>query len=117
MSLRPRLNALVTVAAAYAVALQGLLIAAGMPFAAQPQFAAQSLCSSASAGHATQHPGTHCPGGCFGACCGATPSLVPALAAIQRVPSVIPRVALIASPLLPPLEARANRSRAPPRFA
>ena len=116
--MRHNLRTLVALAAAYAVALQALLLAVGGPFAG----AALPICSSVGPNHAGHsapaHQGDCCPGTCLGSCCGTSvcPAPGPALA---YAPAPLQTVAA-AFALPPPLPVRvtgAHRSRAPPQSA
>src|SRR5580704_13175142 len=68
------LRTLVALAAAYAVALQAILLAVGGPFARAAEFTALPICSgvgSNPAGHsAPANRGDCCLGACLGCCCG-----------------------------------------------
>jgi hypothetical protein len=122
MSIRRHMRTLVALGAAYAVALQALLLAVGGPIAGAGQFAALPICSALSSASGAGHsaPAGHghdCPG-CFGCCCGTpvcpapAPALTYAPAFLQNVAAVLASV-----PLLPVRTATAHRSRAPPDFA
>jgi hypothetical protein len=117
MTMRRSARTLVALAAAYAVALQALLLAVGVPAAGASEFAAVPVCSSFGAGHSA--PAGHaqdCLGACLtGCCCGAAvfPAPGPAMA---YAPVALLRIAA-APATAPPLRrsvTRANRSRAPP---
>jgi hypothetical protein len=101
---------LVALAAAYAVALQALLLAVGAPVAGAPQFAAVPICASF-AGHSQD-----CLGACLtGCCCGATVFPAPGLA-MAYTPGLLLRIAAAPATAPPtrPGVTPANRSRAPP---
>src|ERR1700691_3316569 len=111
---RHHVRTLVALAAAYAVALQALLLAVGGPFAGVAKFTALPICSGA--GHsAPANRGDCCPGLCLGCCCG--PPICPARGpALPYAPA--PQQAVAATfatpPRLPVRATGAHRSRAPP---
>jgi hypothetical protein len=115
--MRHHARALVALAAAYAVALQAILLAIGGPAAGAAQFVAPPICSTLGAGHdAPAGHGNDCCWACLGGCwCGA--SVLPDHdAPIARAPA--PQQAIVAS-IEPPLlllhgATGAHRSRAPP---
>ena len=116
MTVWRQVRILIAVAAAYAVALQGVLLAVGGPIGGQAQLAASPICLGLGAGHAV--PGGHdggCLGGCFGCCC--APSSCPARGpALTYLPvlALMP-AAVFAVPPLPIVRvSQAHRSRAPP---
>ena len=115
--MRRSARTLVALAAAYAVALQALLLAVGVPVAGASEFATVPICSSFGAGHSA--PAGHrqdCLGACLtGCCCGAAVFPAPGLAMAY---APVPLLRIAAAPeRVPPLRfsvTRANRSRAPP---
>jgi hypothetical protein len=119
MNMRHRARAVVALAAAYAVALQAILLAIGGPAAGAGQLAAVPICSSLGAGHSA--PAGHgqardCLGACLAACCCGTPVLPGSGAAMSYAPAPQQTVAaaIEATPLSVPGTTRAHRSRAPP---
>ncbi len=112
-------RAFVAVAAAYAVALQALLLAIGGPFGGGAQFAALPICSSHSsfgAGHSA--PAGHggcCVDACLG-CCGEAPLCPAPGAALTYAPAPLQTVAAAheSAPAVLAGVAAAHRSRAPP---
>lgn len=117
MNMRHHARALVALAAAYAVALQAILLAVGGPIIARGgEFGALPICSSLGAGHAAPlgHTGG-CPGTCFGCCCGPPVCHFPAPAMTYApAPAQTVAVARVATRRLLVGAARAHRSRAPP---
>jgi len=115
MTMRRSARTLVALAAAYAVALQALLLAVGVPAVGASEFAAVPICSSFGAGHSAPAGHTQdCLGACLsGCCCGAAVFPAPGL-----VTAPVPLLRIAAAPATaPPLRlsvTRANRSRAPP---
>jgi hypothetical protein len=119
MHIRHHARGLVTLAAAYAVALQAILAAVGGPITAGAgEFGALPICSGLGAGlgagHATPlgHSGA-CPGTCFGCCCAPPPCQAPG-PAVSYAPAQTVAAAFVAAP--PPVVSvpAAHRSRAPP---
>lgn len=117
MSMRQSARTLVALAAAYAVALQALLLAVGVPVTGASEFAAVPICSSFGAGHSAPAGHTQdCLGACLtGCCCGAAVFPAPGLAMAY---APVPLLRIAAAPEIAPTSrfsaARANRSRAPP---
>jgi hypothetical protein len=122
MSIRRHMRTIVALAAAYAVALQALLLAVGGPIVGAGQFAALPICSAFGSATGTGHsaPAGHghdCPG-CFGSCCGTpvcpapSPALTYAPVFLQNVAAVLASVSLLPVPT-----SAAHRSRAPPVLA
>jgi len=117
MSMRRQARTFVAVAAAYAVALQAIMLALGGPIAGAGVTEARPICSAVSPGQpAPVNDGTRCLGACLGCCCApqgcSRPASMrdygPALADSPAVTAVTTlRVVARAS--------NANRSRAPPR--
>ena len=116
MSMRHQARAFVALAAAYAVALQAILLAIGGPVADAREFAVLPICSSLGAGHSAPvgHAGG-CLGTCLGCCCGTPvyPAPGPAMT-YAPMPAQTIVVAFIATPLLLVSATGANRCRAPP---
>jgi len=113
-------RAAIALIAAYALALQTILLALGMPVAGPAAFAAQPICA-ASAGLGTGSVPADYARDCLTAClagsCGGATVLPPPRAALVVAPQATPmRVATMArvSSLRPPVTG-AHRSRAPPR--
>src|SRR5665213_4334230 len=107
--MRRSARTLVALAAAYAVALQALLLAAGVPVAGASEFAAVPICSSFGAGHSA--PTGHrqdCLGACLtGCCCGAAIFPAPGLA-MAYAPLPLLRIAA-ALETAPPLRLSVTR--------
>jgi hypothetical protein len=117
MSMRHHARALVALTAAYAVALQAILLAVGGPAAGAAQFAALPICSTLGAGHgAPAGHGNDCRGACLAGCCHGATVLPGPEPAIVRAP--MPQQSIIARIVPPPLLLRsatgAHRCRAPP---
>jgi hypothetical protein len=113
-------RAVVALLAAYAVALQTLLLAVGVPVAGVSEFAGVfdtlPICSNAAGGHSLPADHDHdCPGACLSGCCGSAP-LAPSSTAFIVVPPTEPfaTAAFGSIPILPLRVAGAHRSRAPP---
>jgi hypothetical protein len=122
MSLRHDMRALVALAAAYALALQAILLAAGAPLGARgAEFGGQPICSGLGSGHPAGsgpapfgHTGD-CPGTCLGCCCGPATCHLTGPAMIQDpAPAQTVTLALIAPPPVRVGMLAAHRSRAPP---
>ncbi len=117
MNMRNYARALVALAAAYAVALQMLLLAIGGPAAGATEFAALPICASLGAGHsAPADHGRDCLGTCLACCCGGAPVAPAPAMGVRYVPVPGQFVAGIAEAIAPsPFSVTAaNRSRAPP---
>ena len=111
---------MVALAAAYALALQAILLAAAIVPAAARDVAATPLCGSfahgrsAPAGHARDCLGD-CLGTCLsGGCCGAAPSAGSASLPVHAAEFDAPTPASVLTPARRPRSDRAHRSRAPP---
>lgn len=121
MSIRYYARTMVALLAAYAVALQSMLLAVGAPVIAAPEFAGQSsslpICSGAGPGSSIPVDHDHsCIGACLADCCGntsVTPHLIAAVLEVPRAGRAV-TVALESIPALPFPTAGAHRSRAPP---
>jgi hypothetical protein len=117
MTTRSCSRAIVALVAAYALALQAILLAFGALPAGAGEFAAVPICSSLGTGHPA--PAGHAPdclGACLTGCCGGVP-LLPAPAMLTADASIpMPAVAAMAETAPPSYlrPARAHRSRAPP---
>lgn len=117
MNMRHHVRALVALAAAYALALQAILLAVGGPISARAgEIGALPICSSLTAGHPAplEHTGG-CPGTCLGCCCG--PPLCPIPGpAMTYVPAPAHTIAVasVAAPVLVVAIPDDHRSRAPP---
>jgi len=119
MSIWHRARAGVALAAAYAVALQTMLLAIGAPAGGPAQLAALPICSVLGSAPASRHsaPGGQahdCLGACLG-CCG-IPVCPTSGSALNYAPSALHVVAaMLTAPLpLPLAPTGAHRSRAPP---
>jgi hypothetical protein len=118
MSMRRHIRAAVALIAAYAVALQMILLALVGPLSTA-HLAAQPICSSfGTAGTGSVPPGhsQDCLAACLtGCCCGATAVPVPgATVAYAPEPAQTVTAAIEAAIAMRPGTAAANRSRAPP---
>jgi|GEM_PF-6113497 len=117
MSFGRRLNAVLALAAAYAVAVQVVLVAVAGPLATGVAFAGQPLCSHFGAGGSTPpagHAGV-CIGVCFGCCCG--PSICPTPTPEMTYAPVPAQAIALARVVAPHVVVRildAHRCRAPP---
>ena len=117
MQFRRDARAIVAVAAAYAVALQGLLLAIGPPFGAD-ELGARQLCSSSGATPSGQAPPGHSPGccdACLTCCCGVAAAVAPGTSGgyvLGGAHKLAPAVELV--PVPQPGVAGAHRPRAPP---
>jgi hypothetical protein len=118
MSIRRYIRATVALIAAYAVALQTiLLVFAGAVPAGATLFAATPICSGTGAtGPASPGHSRDCLGACLtGCCCAAAAVPVPdATVTSAPEPAQIVTAAIEAAPALPPGVTAAHRSRAPP---
>jgi len=120
MSMRHHVRAGVALAAAYAVALQAILLAIGAPGGVAGELAALPICSTLGStqggGHSAPGGQTHdCLGACLGCGCGTPvcPTAGPALG-YAPAPLHIIAAAVTARPLLQLRATGAHRSRAPP---
>jgi hypothetical protein len=118
MRIRHSARAAVALAAAYAVALQTILLVFGGPVTGAAHFAAQPICSYfGDSGPAPAGPGHDCLEACLtGCCCGAVAVPLPGVAGIaapMRVQRVGAAVA-VAAPTVRLTATGAHRSRAPP---
>jgi|SRR5579863_1348031 len=117
MSLASRLRAVLALAAAYAVALQVILLAVTGPLATGATFAVRPICSHFGAGGSSAPAGQADGrvGACFGCCCGPPigPTSAPAMTCTPA-PAQTVAVARVTAPRLIAAAARAHRSRAPP---
>jgi hypothetical protein len=120
MSALRKTRAIVALAAAYAVAVQAILLAVGVPIGGTTDFAASSLCSAAQAGVPHPAPGGKdhdCPAACAACCCGA-PVVAPSAAAavVSYAQVVAGSIADVPANTATPRFSldRAHRSRAPP---
>jgi len=122
MSLRHDMRALVALAAAYALALQAILLAVSAPLGAWgAEFGGLPICSGLGSGHPAGsgsaplgHTGD-CPGTCLGCCCGPATCHLPGPAMTHGpAPAQIVTVTLIARPPVRVGMLAAHRSRAPP---
>jgi hypothetical protein len=126
MSLRQYARAGIALAAAYAVALQAILLAFSVPVAAAGA-AILPICSAASGhsaptGHPTGHPSGHgqdCLDACLTGCCSGAPVCPSPAAAAMAAPVVVQTMApaLGVSRRLAERVDHAHRSRAPPAGA
>lgn len=117
MRLRIYARAIVALAAAYALALQAVLLAFGDPVAGAMRVAALPICASLGAGHsAPAGHGNDCLVACLaGCCCGAPVMPVPGAAASYAPQQGETLAAVLATtPILPFGATAAHRSRAPP---
>jgi hypothetical protein len=120
MSFRRYIRATVALIAAYAVALQTILLAfaGAMPAGATP-FAVTPICSGSGAtGPATPGHSQDCLGACLTGCCCGSAAAVPvpgAAVACAPAPAQIVSAAIEAATALPSRLTAAHRSRAPPR--
>lgn len=118
MTNRRYARAAVALIAAYAVALQAILLVFTVPIVGASTFAAQPIClnSAAGAGSVPNDHARDCLGACLTGCCCATTVLAtpgPAVAyAPERARSVIAAIAPVSTP--PLSVTAAHRSRAPP---
>ena len=115
--MRDSARAVVALAAAYAVALQAILLAVGNPVAGAAEFAAVPICSSLGAGHSK--PGGHsqdCLGACLTGCCSGNPFCPAPGPALAYPPAPLQAIAVMpeAVSLSHVNATRAHRSRAPP---
>jgi hypothetical protein len=114
MSLRRHARVGIALAAAYAVALQAVLLAFGVPGAGG--VAAVPICSAAAGHSAPAGQSQDCLDACLTGCCSGAP-ICPTPAAIA-ICTPAPAQMLAAAPEIEPLPAarvaNAHRSRAPP---
>src|SRR3984957_19979621 len=121
MSLRHHARTGIALAAAYAVALQAILLAVAAPAAGAAGISPIPLCAGASTGHSAPagHPGNSgqdCLDACLTGCCGAVPVCPGPAGAIIYEPARAPHLApaLAKSPHMAVRVGNAHRSRAPP---
>ena len=119
MVIRRHARTAIALVAAYAVALQTILLALVLPAAGTAAFAAQPICAASEAVGTGSVPAGHahdCLATCLTGCCG-TASAAPPIAAIVLAPQAAPAPAstLKRVATLRPLATGAHRSRAPPR--
>jgi hypothetical protein len=119
MNTRRHIRAAVALIAAYAVALQMILLALAGPMGGTTQFAAQPICSAiGTAGTGSVPPGhsQDCLAACLTGCCGgATAVPVPgATIAYAPEPAQTVSAAIEAATTMGPGITAAHRSRAPP---
>ncbi len=114
-------RAVVALLAAYAVALQTLLLAVGAPVAGVSEltgvFDTLPICSILGGGRSPPADHEHdCVGACLAGCCGSASLASHSVAAVIVVPPPVPfaTAAFGAIPILPFRVADAHRSRAPP---
>jgi hypothetical protein len=111
-------RALIALATAYAIALQAMLLAVGVPAGGPQGFAAAPLCVTLGAGHsAPSGDKRDCLDACLTGCCGTGPSIPPApvlAAAYILAPSVVSASAIETAPFSVSRSTRAHGSRAPP---
>jgi hypothetical protein len=117
MSIRRQARTAVALIAAYAVALQTILLVLAAPIAGPAAFAAQPICShSVGTGSApTGHAG-NCLGACLtGCCCGTTVLPTPGFAVAFAPERALPAALTLEPVSTPQLRVTgAHRSRAPP---
>jgi hypothetical protein len=118
MSIRRYARAAVALIAAYAVALQTILLVFAAPIAGAAALAAQPICShgAAATGSAPNGRAHDCLGACLtGCCCGTTVLPTPGLAVAYAPVRGLPVVAAVAPVSASSLSVTAaHRSRAPP---
>jgi hypothetical protein len=119
MSMRRHIRAAVALFAAYAVALQMILLALIGPMGGATQFAAQPICSSFGTAGTGSVPTGHsqdCLAACLtGCCCGVTAVPVPgATVAYAPEPAQTVTAVIEATAAMRPGMTAAHRSRAPP---
>jgi hypothetical protein len=118
MSIRRQARAAVALIAAYAVALQAILLVFSVPVAGTAAFAAQPICSNSAAatGSAPNGHARDCLAACLtGCCCGTTVLPTPQAAVACAQERALPIVAVIAPVSTLSLSVTAaHRSRAPP---
>jgi hypothetical protein len=117
MSIRRYARAAVALIAAYAVALQAILLVFTVPIAGTAAFAAQPICSNGTAatGSAPHGHARDCLAACLTGCCCSTTVLPTPAAAACAPERALPAVAVIAPISTSPLSVTAaHRSRAPP---
>jgi hypothetical protein len=120
MKLQPRARAWIALVAAYAVALQALLLAVIAPSAVAAGAAALPICASsvhpAPGGPGQAGHGQDCLDACLTGCCCAAPLLPVPARALLYAPRPLQTFAEGGEPQAPMLigRAKAHRSRAPP---
>jgi hypothetical protein len=109
---------IVALAAAYAVAMQAILLAVGGPVAGSARFAALPICSTLGAGHSAPRDHNHdCLGACLNGCyCGGGPACPAAGSALSYAPALLQSIGAALERRQPLFfrTANAHRSRAPP---
>ncbi len=115
MSLRHHARAGIALAAAYAVALQAILLAVSVPVAAAGT-AVLPICSAVSGHSAPANHGQDCLDACLTGCCSGAPVCPSPADAVVTAPVVAQTMApaLGISPHLAERVDNAHRSRAPP---
>jgi hypothetical protein len=120
MKLQPRARAGIALTAAYAVALQALLLAFIAPSADLAGTAALSICASSShsapSGPGQAGHGRDCLDACLTGCCCVAPLLPRPARAVRYAPKPLQTLATRFEPQAPVVVGRAtaHRSRAPP---
>jgi len=121
MMIRRHVRAAIALIAAYAVALQTILLALVLPVAGTAAFAAQPVCAASGTAGTGSVPAGHardCLAACLTGCCGGASAVPPPAAAMialapQAAPAPASKLKRVAT-LRPPVTG-AHRSRAPPR--
>jgi hypothetical protein len=117
MTPRSCLRTIVALVAAYALALQAILLAIGAPPAGAGEFTAVPICSVLGTGHSVPAGhGPDCLGACLSGCCGGVPLCPVAASPAGYAPSFTHSLAVMvaAAPVSYLRDARAHRCRAPP---
>ena len=120
MNNRRKARVVVALIAAYAVALQTILLVLAIPVAGPAALAAQPICATNAAQGTGSVPAGHtrdCLTACLTGCCGGATTVPPVRAVIAFEPQVTSAHAAVParqSTLLPPVTG-SHRSRAPPR--
>ena len=117
---RRQVRAAIALIAAYAVALQTILLVLAVPLPATAAFAARPICAASARLATGSVPADHprdCLVACLTGCCGGASALPPLRAANVVTPQAArahaPPIVRVLS--LPPPVTGAHRSRAPPR--
>jgi hypothetical protein len=116
MKLRHHTRAGLALAAAYAVALQAILLAFSAPIAGAGGVVTLQICSGIAGHSAPAGRGQDCLDACLTGCCGGAPICPSPLGAMLYAPALAETMAPVfdVGPLLAVRVANAHRSRAPP---
>ena len=114
---RRHARAAIALIAAYAVALQTILLLLAIPVAGAAGLAAQPICAAGGSGSVPVDHARDCLGACLTGCCGGATAVPPAGVAVVVAPQAASARAVTLAHVvsLQPPATGAHRSRAPPR--